>query len=493
MAKRRTTARGSRSQAGATRLTRAAVLDKVRDDAFGSLSSLQRTRTNLYLDTRVYKAGELVGPRRQNIAPRRPSVLVFADDDPLANFAHECRYLFYDAASGELDHVVGAAFPPFVKTTPSTLRAFHHPVQFVKDAEIYRPKVPFIPCLRRPIGVRYAVLYAGMSNKRHLNDMEFLYRVLIDTYGFSASDIYALSYDGTLNTQDGVQTKWPGDNTNYRIKITGDGTQASLEGVFDALKTRIKRDDLLLIHTNNHGGYDGTPGTANLCTYPDWDGYYANDFAAKLGELPAYRKLIVMMEQCHAGGFNAPIIAHSTADATSVASAATEPNNSYVTADGNWDPFARDWIAAQAGNDSFGGALSFDPDANHDGRISAAEAYHYADVVQDPRDSPNFSQSSSAGGDISLGQEYTKVPWWCHAVAVELRPWFLRFPPEEIFARLRRVEPELAKLADVIEARSQEIQTELGPQVTAILTKALSAAATSRGRAARPKSRRLHR
>jgi hypothetical protein len=67
----------------------------------------------------------------------------------------------------------------------------------------------------------------------------------------------------------------------------------------------------------------------------------------------------------------------------------------------------------------------------------------------------------------------------------------------ELFSARARVliggSRQLAKLADVIEARSQEIQTELGPQVTAILTKALFAAATSRRRAARPKSRRLHR
>lgn len=448
--------------------------DAVRDHAFSLLSSHQRTGTNLYLDTRIYKAGEIIGPRRQEIAARRPSILVFADDDPMANFAHECRYLLYDATSGELDRIVPAAFPPFVKAPPATLRPFHEPVQFVKEPGLYRPKVPFFPCLRRPVGVRYAILYAGMSNKRHLNDMEFLYRVLIDTYSFAPANIYALSYDGTLNTQDGVQTKWPGDNSNYRIQITGEGTRAALEDAVDQLKGKIKRDDLLLIHTNNHGGYDGTPGTANLCTYPNWDGYYAADFAAKLAELPAFRKLIVMMEQCHAGGFNAPIINSSTADATSVASAATEPNNSYVTADGNWDPFARDWIAAQAGQDPFGAALSFDPDSDHDGKISAAEAFHYADVVQDPRDTPNFSQSSSAGGDIALGQEYTTVPWWCRIVAADLRPWLHKIPPEELYARLRRAEPELGKVAEALEAKSQELQKQYAPRVQTILEKALA-------------------
>ena len=470
MAKRKQPAR-ARARATVSGTDVSTPLDAVRSHAFSTLSSRQRIATNLYVDTRIFKQGEFVGPRRQAISVRRPSLLVFADDDPRANFAHECRYFLYDAASGALDRIVPAAFPPYVKAPPRTLKPFHQPVQFVKDSDLYRPRRPIFPCIRRPIGVRYAILYAGMSNKRHLNDMEFLYRVLIDTYSFDPANILALSYDGTLNTQDGVQTKWPGDDTSYRIQITGDGTRASLENALDNVKDRIRRDDLLLIHTNNHGGYDGMPGTANLCTYPDWDGYYANDFAAKLGELPQYRKLIVMMEQCHAGGFNDPILSHSTADATSVASAATEPNNSYVTADGNWDPFARDWIAAQAGQDPFGVGLAFDPDTDHDGRVAADEAFHYADTVKDPRDTPNFSQSGSDGADIALGQEYTRAPWWCHAVAVDLRPWLHRIPPEEVYARLRRVEPELSKVAQTLDRRSAALQAQFEPQVHAVLQK----------------------
>jgi len=217
---------------------------------------------------------------------------------------------------------------------------FHEPIAFVENPVLFRPW----PVLRCPIiweRQRYAILWSGMSNKRHLNDMEFLYRTLIDRYGFRPDHIYAMSYDGSLNTQDGVQTSWPGDGTGYRINLTGEGTRSDFEAAVDELKGRIDSDDLLLVHINNHGGYDGTPGTANFCTYPSWAGYYASDFAAKLGELPKFDKLIAMLEPCHAGGFNAPIIAHSTADATSVASAALEPYNSYVSADVTGSPRRR--------------------------------------------------------------------------------------------------------------------------------------------------------
>lgn len=55
--------------------------------------------------------------------------------------------------------------------------------------------------------------------------------------------------------------------------------------------------------------------------------------------------------------------------------------HSFVSGAGNWDPIARDWIAAQAGHDAFGAWLAFDPDGDLDGSIKAEEAFGYADVT----------------------------------------------------------------------------------------------------------------
>ncbi|MDE3088367.1 MAG: caspase family protein [Chloroflexota bacterium] len=442
------------------------VFDQVRTHAFHQLSWSKRQNTNLFLDERTYKQGETIGPKRQGIVAERSSILVFADDEPMANFAHACRYILYDAQTGSLHREVPAQFPPFGKARPKTLKPFHEPVRFFETPNLFKVRPRYLCPVLVPYGNRYAILFSGMSNKRHLNDLEFLYRTLIDRYSFDPDNIYALSYDGTLNTQDGVQSTWPGDSASYRIQLTGEGTRSALEDAIDDLKGKIKRDDLLLIHTNNHGGYDGTPGTANLCTYPDWDGYYANDFANKLAELPKFRKLIVMMEQCHAGGFNSPIIAKSTADDTSVASAATEPNNSYVTSDGNWDPFARDWIAAQAGNDPSGAALAFNPDTDSNGLIEAEEAYAYADAVKDARDTPNYNESSEAGGDIALGQEFTIWwIWWCKIMHPILYKYYLKLPPPEYFAKLKKVQPELARLVTSLERDSAGLRKDYTERV----------------------------
>jgi hypothetical protein len=438
--------------------------DRVRMHAFDELSWSQRLGTNLSLAHRVIEKGETVGAEHQRIKADRPSYLVFADDDPHANFSHPCRYLFYDAKTGDFDREVPASLPPTTAKDPVELVPFHQPVAFVEAPIIFRPW----PIFRCPILVarqRYAILWSGMSNKRHLNDMEFLYRTLIDRYQFTPSHIYAMSYDGSLNTQDGVQTHWPGDGTPYRINITGEGNRADFEAAVDDLKAKLDSDDLLLIHINNHGNWNGAPGSASFYTYPSWGEYYATDFASKLGELPKFSKLIAMLEPCHAGGFNAPILAQSTADATSVASAALEPYNSYVSADFNWDPFARDWVAAQAGHDAFGAALAFNPDGDSNGRIEAEEAFWYADAIKDPRDTPNFSESSEVGGDIALGRTYAIWWWWCWILRELLEEHYVHLPIPEYYERLHKIQPELEKLARRVDRRSEVLRKEVEPEL----------------------------
>jgi hypothetical protein len=458
-----------------------AVAQRVCAHAFNTLTFDKREMTNLHLDDRIYNEGETIGPVHQKIFAPRTSILVFADDDPRANFGHACRYLLYDAKTGNFHREAPARFPPIADAKqPKTLRAFYEPVQFLANPIRFYLWPPIWRCpILIPEGRRYAILYSGMSNKRHLNDMEFLYRTLIDVYAFDPAHIYALSYDGTLNTQDGVQTHWPGDGSTYRIHITGQGDRAAFEVAINDLKTKLRPLDTVLIHCNNHGdsdtpdgGITWVPGTSYLCTYPAWGQYYNKDFSNKLAELPKFRQLIVMLEQCHAGGFNTSIIAKSTAAATSVASAATEFQNSYVTADGNWDPFARDWIAAQAGHNPFGAALAFNPDTDHDGKIEAEEAYAYANAVRDPRDSPNFSESSEAGGDIALGQEYIIWWWWCLILREILEPYRLKLSPQEYYQHLHRLQPELAKLTAGLDKTSAELRKEITTKVTALVGRA---------------------
>jgi len=93
------------------------IFERVRESAFRTLTAEQRLTTNLHLDTRIYEEGQQLGPEFQNIKADRASILVFADDAPLANFGHDCRYLLHDPADGATLAQIPARFPPFLNVT----------------------------------------------------------------------------------------------------------------------------------------------------------------------------------------------------------------------------------------------------------------------------------------------------------------------------------------------------------------------------------------
>ncbi len=447
--------------------------EAVREHAVRSLDWRRRETTNLHLDARVLKPGTRILAHNQRIPVERETVMVFADDAPLANWAHPCRYLLYDPKEAVPYAEIAARFPPYLVREPKTWRAFHKPLDFI-------PRLPFpirprLLCPRRvPKGQRYAILFSGASNNRHTNDMEFLYRSLRHTYGFPAANITCLNYDGTINYSGGPKpvVAWPGDGTPYQMPVNGEGTKAALEAALDDVKAKLKPDDLLLIHTNNHGGWDGW-GKAYLCCYSGPD-YYQADFSAKLATLPRYRCLIVMMEQCHSGGFNAGIIASSTADHTSVSSACLEDRNSIGGA--HFDPFARDWIAAMEGNDPYGAALAFNPDGDGDGRVEAKEAHDYADAIHDPYDTPVWSQSSAAARDCHLAQRYGWAwTWFCPWFHELLYPIWIRKPIPVFWEEFRKgVAPVLDEIEATMERDATTAREAIEKPLKAAIAKAFS-------------------
>ena len=447
------------------------LFERVQNDARRRMSWRQTKASNLSILREVLPRGHVIRARHQEIPLERDTVMVFADDAPLGNWAHPCRYLLHNTDDGELYQEIRATFPPYLIEAPETYQVFHEPVVWPAEERLWRIR----PVLRIvwpvPVGNRYAVLFSGPSNNRHVNDLEFLYRTLIDIYGFPAENIYVLNYDGTVDYsgQPHPVGDWPGDNTPYRMPVHSEGTKSALEDVFDDLGTRLEADDLLLIHTNNHGGHDGTESF--LCAYSGPD-YLASDFAAKLGELPRFRCLIVMMEQCHSGGFNAPIIASSPAVRTSVASACCELCNSIGGPE--FDPFARDWIAAVNGVDPYGAALAFDPDTDGNGCISASEAFNYADTIHDLRDTPVFDAAPADAGSCHLGQIFSRLRLYYDLVYERLLPWWVTLPDPVFYERVHKeLIPRLIEVDEYVQKRSKRLQRDLEPRIEELIKEAM--------------------
>jgi hypothetical protein len=238
------------------------------------------------------------------------------------------------------------------------------------------------------------------------------------------------------------------------------GQQADLLAALDGLKKKLKPDDFLLIHTNNHGGWEN--GESTLCCYPNWDSLGVKAFTDKLAELPKFRCLMVMMEQCHSGGFNSAVISASTADNTSIASACEEDKNSAGGAE--FDPFAHDWISAMTGNNMYGQALSYNPDANNDGRISAKRRSHARQ--QGGLHTPVFD-FAAAGRSCWLGAALARFP--ALPLLVDIRKFWPEPDPLVIERRLQTVLPQIEALEKELFPQAQAVQERYQAGVERIL------------------------
>ena len=421
-------------------------LDRIRSQARIHLARRGDAASNLYLHDAVYRAGEVIQPRRADVVVPRDSVIVFADDEPTKNWGHRCRYLLHDPKSGELTGELTALLPPTLDFGERFV-AFHTPVGSASAAVAERWPVVTLPWWVFADQTRrwHAILYAGASMNRHVNDIEFLYRTLVNVYRVPKSRITVLSYDGTLTYNDGNWQRhvgsignWPGDNTPYQMKIDGAGTRAELLAAIAAVGEKLRPQDNLLLHTNNHGNTVG--GVSTIISY-EGDDTTQSDLADAVGALPELNSLMVMMEQCFAGGFIDPIVNASPARCTSVATAVDANTSSDGGAE--FDPFALAWINAMAGAHADGSALSPEPTTDAAGFVTAQGAFDYAKATDTgPDDDPQFS-ANACGAATSLGAErpHIRIPVdWRY-----LFPWqIIPDPGPEEIARLgRQIEAEI--------------------------------------------------
>jgi len=249
-----------------------------------------------------------------------------------------------------------------------------------------------------------------MSFRRHINGLEFCYRTLVERLGFATEDVHVLSYDGSLRSsrepdEGAASGRWPGDNTPYRLKITGEGSRAGFRAALAVIARKLGPDDQLFINTTGTGGNHGNGCGPDLIVYPHARRYRRAEFCADIAALPAHRSLVVLMAQCFSGGFNQPVLTASRAQSTFIASAAAETAPSFALPDDlSWDSFQRNFIAALGGYDVDGVAHS-----RTGGRgarpFTVGEAFEYAmrAPVRSPYDSPEFAARPAAAVNLTLG------------------------------------------------------------------------------------------
>ena len=173
------------------------LLQTIKNDATQRSTKEGIPQANLYIEETVLNKGYVITSGQQNIQIAKPSIMVFADDDPLKNWAHPCRFFIYDAESGSFIEEISARFPPHMTSIPGSYTPFFEPIKHTSVIEDIQPASPVRSNLFSAYaGERYAVLFSGASDYRHVNDLQYLYNILTGVYNFSPDNIYVLNYDG---------------------------------------------------------------------------------------------------------------------------------------------------------------------------------------------------------------------------------------------------------------------------------------------------------
>jgi hypothetical protein len=393
---------------GRSRQPSAKVLERIRSTAFASLPPETAGTTHLSLISRTYPKGHVLRLVDRQIRVPEESVIVFVDKMPGANFGHPCRYDFHSPQDGRLICREDAMFPPEVSDPRTILEAFHAPLaNDLGKSLLYQSVVDWAKLKPYPWMIddnRYALLWTSqISNRRHVEDLEFAYRILRHRFGFPAANIKVLCYDGTIGATDATAAQmatWVGDGTPYQMKVDASATKAHLQSTLTDLSNKMNSSSLLFVHTNNHGSPSGLcVDNSSVLTPTEW--------GSMLDGMKSFGTLVVTMEQCYSGAFSQPTLDHSQASQTSFASAV--PANKVSAGGTHFDPWAQAWFESVNGATVYGASLAHNPDTNANGRISVREAFNYSDAYDSNTsyDDPQYADSpAGCGNHIYL----TKAP-----------------------------------------------------------------------------------
>jgi hypothetical protein len=382
------------------------VIERVRAEAFAVLTPEGAAAHHLGVVPRTLARGHVLKLVDREIEVPDDAVVVFEDQMPGANFGHPCRYLFHSPEDGSLIGVAHASFPPEVADPVLKPDYFHEPVAVAHTVPSVYGRIEWDRFAHLPWLVddnRYALLWTSqISNRRHVEDIEFAWRILRHRFGFRADHIYVLCYDGTIGSTDysgADMATWIGDGTAYEMQIHAAATQANLESTLATISSRMDEDSLLFVHTNNHGSESGLCIDNSGVVTPD-------EWATMLDAMDPFGTLVVTMEQCYSGAFLQPTLDHSRAARTSFASAV--PADKVSAGDAHFDQWARTWFEAVNGATAYGASLGHQPDANGNGRVSVREAFDYSDSWEYPNygyDDPQYGDSpAGCGSSIYLSK-----------------------------------------------------------------------------------------
>ena len=264
---------------------------------------------NVYIsDNTKSKQNDIqLGDKTSVNLPYSNNWICFVDDIPYANWAHACRYILIDAATGSYQIVNKKFFPPDLNTAYNSIALMPQPTPI--DLPI-NPNSVFNGTDPNPN--LYAVIICGARDglyHRYFRDISAIYCTLIDIYGYTKDNIF-VHYDG-VSSYFGADLDGPDVLSNdIDYGVTKDEvlhTFSEMAGDSDTSPEipELGPKDQLFIFVTDHGYIDEDNGHSYLYL-PDHDNY--NDDLADFEMADALSgincsQIIAVFEPCYIGGF----------------------------------------------------------------------------------------------------------------------------------------------------------------------------------------------
>lgn len=332
---------------------------------------------------------------------RQNSYVYFIDEVPMANWCHPCRYVFISKDNGNIETVFAETPPSESMFIPMFEERFIIQQEIQGDgAAIFGLSQTRSAIKLSDLHKKYAIILSGggdmrSNHLRYWNDCSFIYKVLVNIYGFLPNNIYVLMSDGT---DPGADRYLPNGNYDSSpLDLDGNGTndiqysatKQNITTVFDILSKKITNEDDLFIFTTDHGGRANNQSYLVL-----WNGVrlYPTELANEINKIKA-RNISIVMEQCYSGGFIPALDAPNRI----IMTACKEDEVSWA-GPSYYDEFVYHWTSAMA--KKYPNNIIVNADSNSDGFISMEEAFLFAKNNDDQDETPLYSSNAATLGQL---------------------------------------------------------------------------------------------
>lgn len=355
--------------------------------------------------------GESVATWNSKVEVPFDSWLILIDDMALANWEHECRWVFVspNATTEVFEMTTPPEFLPKMTVEYTSLPEYSSVRSDLLDWFVPNPRSTDVENCKALIvsgGANY-----GNNHERYYGDVQFLYLTLTQDYGYTNSDIIICFADGLDSSPD------QSGGVNSDPDLDGDGIDdfdydATLGSVTNALAemaTLAGPEDHVLVYTTDHGGngkYGPPEVYLNLWNSQTLDDDVFDTFIDTFDCASVH----VIMEQCYSGGFANEVIPATGQEDRTFGSAANAYESSWAGATyPEYDEWAYWWTGAMHGSTPPGGSypggpVPYDPDANLDGYVDYGEAwdcaYAWDSYAQSGQEHPQYDDDPDSCGSL---------------------------------------------------------------------------------------------